>query len=50
MTVMTYLRGSITEQTVENQRQAIAAAGWKIAKEFADEAMSGTTTADSHEG
>jgi putative DNA-invertase from lambdoid prophage Rac len=50
MSAISYLRVSTAEQTVENQRQAIAAAGWHIDKEFADEATSGTTAADSRNG
>jgi putative DNA-invertase from lambdoid prophage Rac len=50
MSVISYLRVSTAGQTVENQRQAIAAAGWAIEKEFADEATSGTTAADSRSG
>ncbi|MBN3803189.1 recombinase family protein [Paraburkholderia sp. Ac-20336] len=41
---------STAGQTVENQRQAIAAAGYKVEKEFADAATSGTTAADSRSG
>lgn len=50
MSAISYLRVSTSDQTVENQRQAIATAGWKIEKEFADEATSGTTAADSRDG
>ncbi|MFP3246716.1 MAG: recombinase family protein, partial [Paraburkholderia sp.] len=47
---ISYLRVSTAGQTVENQRQAITAAGFKVAKEFADEATSGTIAADSRDG
>lgn len=50
MSTISYLRVSTAGQTVENQRQAIAAAGWKIEREFTDEAMSGTTAADGRDG
>lgn len=50
MKVIAYLRVSTSAQAVENQRRAIAAAGYTIEKEFADEATSGTTTADSRSG
>ncbi|MEK2603337.1 recombinase family protein [Burkholderia arboris] len=50
MSIISYLRVSTAGQTVENQRQAIVAAGWTIEKEFRDEATSGTTTADSRPG
>jgi putative DNA-invertase from lambdoid prophage Rac len=50
MSIISYLRVSTTGQTVENQRQAIIAAGFKVGKEFADEATSGTTAADSRDG
>jgi DNA invertase Pin-like site-specific DNA recombinase len=48
--VISYLRVSTAGQTVENQRQAIAAAGYEVEKEFADEATSGTVAADSRSG
>ncbi|MBN3802171.1 recombinase family protein [Paraburkholderia sp. Ac-20336] len=41
MNVIVYLRVSTAAQTVENQRQAIAAAGYRVEKEFADAATSG---------
>lgn len=50
MNVISYLRVSTAAQTVENQRQAIAAAGYTVEKEFTDEATSGTTVADSRIG
>nr|WP_057924744.1 recombinase family protein [Burkholderia ambifaria] len=50
MSVVAYLRVSTAAQSVENQRQAIAAAGYIVEKEFADEATSGTTAADSRSG
>jgi putative DNA-invertase from lambdoid prophage Rac len=50
MTTVSYLRVSTSDQTVENQRQAIKAAGWTVSKEFADEAISGTTEAASRAG
>lgn len=50
MSVISYLRVSTNEQTVQNQRQAISAAGWKISKEFTDAAVSGTNSADSRAG
>jgi DNA invertase Pin-like site-specific DNA recombinase len=50
MSIISYLRVSTAGQTVENQRQAITAAGFKVGKEFADEATSGTTVADSRDG
>ena len=50
MSIISYLRVSTAGQTVENQRQAISAAGFKVGKEFADEATSGTTAADSRDG
>jgi DNA invertase Pin-like site-specific DNA recombinase len=50
MSIISYLRVSTNEQTVQNQRQAISAAGWKINKEFTDAAVSGTTSADSRAG
>lgn len=43
--IISYLRVSTTDQTVQNQRQAILAAGWVVDKEFTDEAVSGTTDA-----
>ena len=45
MTILSYLRVSTTDQTVDNQRQAIRAAGWMVGKEFADEAVSGMSEA-----
>jgi putative DNA-invertase from lambdoid prophage Rac len=48
--VISYLRVSTSDQTVQNQRQAIDAAGWKITKEYADEAVSGTTVAKDRPG
>lgn len=48
--VISYLRVSTKDQTVQNQRQAIAAANWKVTKEFTDEATSGTTAAESRAG
>jgi len=48
--IISYLRVSTSDQTVQNQRQAIAAAGWQVTKEFADNAVSGTTAADSRTG
>ncbi|AFQ49455.1 recombinase family protein [Burkholderia cepacia] len=50
MSIISYLRVSTAEQTVENQRRAITIAGWKVEREFADEATSGTTAADSRDG
>lgn len=50
MGIISYLRVSTAGQTVENQRQAITAAGFKVGKEFADQATSGTTAADSRDG
>jgi len=50
MSVISYLRVSTAGQTVENQRQAIAAAGYEVEREFADQATSGTTAADSRSG
>jgi DNA invertase Pin-like site-specific DNA recombinase len=50
MSIISYLRVSTAGQTVENQRQAIAAAGYEVEKEFADEATSGTTAADRRSG
>jgi DNA invertase Pin-like site-specific DNA recombinase len=50
MSIISYLRVSTAGQTVENQRQAIIAAGWTIEKQFSDEATSGTTKADSRPG
>jgi putative DNA-invertase from lambdoid prophage Rac len=50
MSIISYLCVSIAGQTVENQRQAIAAAGYEVEKEFADNATSGTTAADSRSG
>ncbi|WP_144157965.1 recombinase family protein [Paraburkholderia sp. BCC1885] len=50
MSIISYLRVSTAGQTVENQRQAINSAGYKVGKEFADEAASGTTAADSRDG
>lgn len=50
MSIISYLRVSTAGQTVENQRQAIAAAGLKTGREFIDAATSGTTAADSREG
>lgn len=47
---ISYLRVSTAGQTVENQRQAIAAAGYKVDREFADAATSGSTAADSRSG
>jgi putative DNA-invertase from lambdoid prophage Rac len=48
--LISYLRVSTSGQTVENQRQAIVAAGYEVEKEFADKATSGTTAADSRSG
>lgn len=50
MSNVSYLRVSTHDQTVENQRQAIVSAGWTIDEEFTDEAVSGTTAADSRAG
>lgn len=50
MSIISYLRVSTAGQTVENQRQAIAAAGYEVEREFADQATSGTTAADSRGG
>lgn len=50
MSMISYLRVSTAGQTVENQRQAIASAGYEIDREFTDEATSGTTPADSRRG
>lgn len=50
MSVITYLRVSTNEQTVQNQRQAIAASGWQVDREFVDDAVSGTTAATSRTG
>ena len=50
MTVISYLRVSTTDQTVANQRQAIRVAGWTVGKEFADEAVSGTSDAAGRTG
>lgn len=47
---ISYLRVSTSGQTVENQRQAIAASGYKVDREFADAATSGSTAADSRSG
>jgi DNA invertase Pin-like site-specific DNA recombinase len=44
-TTVSYLRVSTSDQTVENQRQAIISAGWTATKEYADEAVSGTSAA-----
>lgn len=48
--IISYLRVSTTDQTVENQRQAIKAAGYMVSKEFADEALSGLSEAASRPG
>lgn len=45
-----YLRVSTEDQTIENQRAAIAAAGFKIEREFSDEAVSGTTKGEDRPG
>lgn len=50
MSMISYLRVSTAGQTVENQRQAIATAGYEIDREFLDAATSGTTAADSRSG
>lgn len=50
MSIISYLRVSTAGQTVENQRQAIATAGYEIDREFADAATSGATAADSRSG
>jgi DNA invertase Pin-like site-specific DNA recombinase len=50
MSVISYVRVSTSEQTIENQRLAISAAGWQVEKQFADEAVSGTTVAASRAG
>jgi DNA invertase Pin-like site-specific DNA recombinase len=50
MSIISYLRVSTAGQTVENQRQAIVAAGYEVEREFADQATSGTTAADSRSG
>ena len=50
MSIISYLRVSTNEQTVQNQRQAISANGWQIDKEFTDEAVSGTTCATNRIG
>jgi putative DNA-invertase from lambdoid prophage Rac len=50
MSNISYLRVSTSEQAVQNQRQAIAAAGWEIAKEFVDEAVGGMTAAGVRKG
>lgn len=48
--VISYLRVSTSDQTVQNQRQAIAAANWQIAKEFKDEALGGLSEAAGRPG
>ena len=50
MSVISYVRVSSSGQTIQNQRQAIASEGWKIEREFADEAVSGTTAANTRKG
>lgn len=50
VSTISYLRVSTREQTVQNQRQAISASGWKVDKEFVDEAVSGTSDAASRSG
>lgn len=47
MTVITYLRVSTNDQTVENQRQQITGAGYNVESdfEFCDEGISGTVPA-----
>lgn len=50
MSIISYLRVSTNGQTVQNQRQAIDTAGWQVNKEFVDEAVSGTTNAESRIG
>jgi DNA invertase Pin-like site-specific DNA recombinase len=48
--IICYLRVSTADQTVQNQRQAIATAGWKIFKEFTDEATGGLSEATTRPG
>lgn len=50
MSIISYLRVSTNEQSVQNQRQAISTANWQVNKEFVDEAVSGTTSAASRAG
>jgi DNA invertase Pin-like site-specific DNA recombinase len=48
--IVSYLRVSTTDQTVQNQRQAIAGANWHIDKEFIDEGASGLSEASKRLG
>lgn len=50
MNIISCLRVSTAGQTIENQQQATAAAGWKVERKFTDEATSGTTNAYSRDG
>jgi DNA invertase Pin-like site-specific DNA recombinase len=54
MRVATYLRVSTGEQTVENQRRelaaVIAARGWTLVREYADEGISGAKGRDKRPG
>ncbi|NDV13428.1 recombinase family protein [Crenobacter caeni] len=45
MPVVAYLRVSTDDQTIDNQRMQIEAKGYKVSKAFADEAVSGSTSA-----
>ncbi|MCP9757861.1 recombinase family protein [Aquitalea sp. S1-19] len=45
MTTIAYLRVSTDDQTVANQRLQIEAKGYKIDREFSDDAISGSTSA-----
>lgn len=48
--VISYLRVSTADQTVENQRQAIKAKHFQVSKEYTDEATSGLSAAANRPG
>lgn len=48
--IIGYVRVSTNEQTVENQKQQIAEAGYQVSKWYCDEATSGSVRAAEREG
>ncbi len=50
MSIIGYVRVSTNEQTIENQKQQIAEAGYKVAKWFTDEGVSGGVKASDRRG
>ncbi|STU71538.1 resolvase domain-containing protein [Klebsiella pneumoniae] len=48
--IIGYVRVSTNEQTVENQKQQIADAGYQVSKWYCDEATSGSVKAAERKG